>query len=62
MVQLPTSVPESEYLKTLLVLASLTTHRCVPSVSMPMASRLPLFRAKLLVGFMLPHVRLAAPA
>ena len=37
MVQLPTSAPESVYLKTLSVLASLTTHRCVPSQPRPTA-------------------------
>jgi hypothetical protein len=49
------------YLNTLLALLSSTTHRLTPSVTMSLASLLPLFRAKLLAALWLPLRRLAAP-
>ena len=60
-VQLPTSDPDTVYLKTLSVVASLTTQRFVPSVTMSLGLELPLLRLKLLAAFWLPERRLAAP-
>ena len=59
-VQLPTSEPGSVYLNTLSCTASLTTHKCVPSVTMSLGLVLLLFRLKLLAAFWLPERRLAA--
>ena len=56
-VQLPTSDPESVYLKTLSVLESLTTHRFVPSVTTSLGLVLLLLRLKLLAAFWLPERR-----
>src|SRR5438477_591590 len=60
-VQLPTRAPERLYLKTLSVLAALTTHRDVPSVTIPLGLLSALLSAKLLVAFGLPDKRVAAP-
>src|SRR5262249_43805566 len=61
MVQLPTSEPDSVYLKTLSVVESLTTHRFAPSVTMSLGLVLPLLRLKLLAAFRLPDSLVAAP-
>ena len=50
-----------EYLKTLSVELSLTTHSEVPSVTMSLGLVLPLLRLKLLAAFWLPDRRVAAP-
>src|SRR4051794_23844397 len=60
MVQLPRSDPDRLYLKTLSVLASLTTHRLVPSVTTSLGLVLPLLRLKLPAAFWLPERRPAA--
>ena len=59
-VQLPSRVPETVYLKTLSVVLSLTTQILVPSVTRSLGLVLPLFRLKLLAAFWLPERRLAA--
>src|SRR4051812_9317055 len=61
MVQLPSSDPDRLYLNTLSVVASLTTHREEPSVTMPLPLELLPFRLKLLAALWLPESRLAAP-
>src|SRR3954467_3872942 len=61
-VQVPTSEPESVYLKTLSVVESLTTQRDVPSVTMSLGLTLPLLRLKLLAALRLPASRPAALA
>ena len=60
-VQLPSEVPATAYLKTLSVEESLTTQSDVPSVTMSMGLALPLLRLKLLAAVWLPESRLAAP-
>src|SRR6516165_10351119 len=62
MVQLPSRLPLSVYLKTLsALLPSSTTQRDVPSVTIPLALLLPLLRLKLLAAVWVPERRLAAP-
>src|SRR3954452_2192083 len=72
MLQVSMSVPDIEYLNTFGILAtfpdalSSTTQNAVPSVTMSLASTFGLFglvfRLKLLDAFLLPDMRLAAPA
>ena len=59
MVQLPTRLPATVYLKTLFVPASLTTHSDSPSVTISRGLPLELFRLKLLAADWLPESRLA---